>query len=393
MKEDTLKMSAQTYTVEVAQETLDDLGARLAQTRWPDEVRGANWEYGTNLAYLKELVTYWREGFDWRAQEQAINRFAHFRAMVDGFGVHFIHERGKGEDPLPILLTHGWPDSFLRMVKLIPLLTDPAAHGGNADDAFDVVVPSLPGFGFSDRPSEKGFSHGRIADLFARLMTDELGYGRFAAHGGDWGSAVTEQLAFNYAASLVGIHLTDVPYTHLFTIHAGDLSAAEQKYLAAGRQWQMAEGAYALIQSTKPQTLAYALNDSPAGLAAWIVEKFRSWSDCNGDVETRFTKDELLTNITLYWATETVNSASRLYYEAIHNPPKTRQTRTDVPTGVALFPKDLVRAPRSFAERFFNIQRWTEMPRGGHFAALEEPELLAEEIRAFFRPLRRSGTK
>lgn len=384
-------MSAKPYTVQVAQETLDDLRARLPHTRWPDQVRGADWDYGTNLAYLKELVTYWREGFDWRAQEQAINRFAHFRATVDGFGLHFIHERGTGENPLPILLTHGWPDSFLRMVKIIPLLTDPAAHGGNADDAFDVVVPSLPGYGFSDRPTEKGFSQRRIADLFATLMTDELGYDRFAAHGGDWGGSVTEQLAFNHAASLVGIHLTEVPYNHLFTIQEDDLSEAERHYLAAGRQWQMAEGAYGMIQGTKPQTLAYGLNDSPAGLAAWIVEKFRAWSDCDGDVEKRFTKDELLTNITLYWATETINAANRLYYEALHNPPKTSGTHTDVPTGVAIFPKDIIPAPRTFAERFFNIQRWTEMPRGGHFAALEEPELLAADIRAFFRPLRRSG--
>ena len=383
-------MSAKPYTVQIAQETLDDLGTRLQQTRWPDEVQGADWDYGTNLAYLKELVVYWREGFDWRAQEQAINRFAHFRATVDGFGLHFIHERGKGNNPMPILLTHGWPDSFLRMVKLIPLLTDPAAHGGNAEDAFDVVVPSMPGYGFSDRPTEKGFSHGRIADLFAKLMTDELGHNRFAAHGGDWGSSVTEQLAFNHAASLVGIHLIEVPYTHLFTIQAEDLSEAERNYLKAGQQWQMTEGAYAMIQGTKPQTLGYALNDSPAGLAAWIVEKFRAWSDCDGDVEKRFTKDELLTNITLYWATETINSANRLYYEAQHSPPQTSGTRTDVPTGVAIFPKDIISAPREFAERFFNIQRWTEMPRGGHFAALEEPELLAEDIRAFFRPLRGS---
>jgi microsomal epoxide hydrolase len=385
-------MSVETYHVQVAQETLDDLQMRLAHTRWPDEVSEAGWDYGTNLVYLQDLVMYWREQFDWRAQEKAINRFAHFRATIDGFGVHFIHERGKGATPLPLLLTHGWPDSFLRMVKLIPLLTDPQAHGGSAEDAFDVVVPSLPGYGFSDHPTQQGFTTKRIADLFTTLMTDELGYQRFGAHGGDWGSTITERLAFNHAASLVGIHLTDIPFGHLFTIPPDDLTEAEQKYLEAGRAWQMTEGAYALIQGTKPQTLAYGLNDSPAGLAAWIVEKFRAWSDCDGDVEKRFSKDELLTNITLYWVTETINSANRLYYEAMlsmQNPSPRGQAHSDVPTGVAIFPKDLILAPRAFAERIFDVQRWTDMPRGGHFAALEEPELLAEDIRAFYRPLRK----
>lgn len=388
-QEDDAEMSVETYTVHVAQRTLNDLRERLSNTRWTDEVAGANWDYGTNEAYLRGLVQYWQEKFDWRAQEAAINRFAHFRADIDGFGLHFIHERGKGENPLPLMLTHGFPDSFLRMVKIIPLLTDPEAHGGNAEDAFDVVVPSLPGYGFSDRPTEREVTHDRIADLFAQLMTNELGYTKFAAHGGDWGSSVTEQLALNHGASLAGIHLTEIPYGHLFTIPPEDLSAAERRYLEVGKQWQMAEGAYAMIQGTKPQTAAYGLNDSPAGLAAWIVEKFRSWSDCDGDVERRFTRDELLTNITIYWVTETINSSFRLYYEAMHHPPG-EKGRVAVPTGVAIFPKDIVPAPRAFAERFFNIQRWTEMPRGGHFAALEEPELLAEDIRAFFRPLRKA---
>jgi pimeloyl-ACP methyl ester carboxylesterase len=280
------------------------------------------------------------------------------------------------------------------MVKLIPLLTDPAAHGGSAGDAFDVVVPSLPGYGFSDRPTEKGFGKGRIADLFNTLMTAELGYERYGAHGGDWGSAITEQLALNHAASLVGIHLTDIPFGHLFTIPPDHMTEAEQKYLKAGQAWQMSEGAYALIQSTKPQTLAYGLSDSPAGLAAWIVEKFRLWSDCDGDVEQRFSKDELLSNITLYWVTETINSANRIYSESMvsmRDPSEAQQIRPDVATGVAIFPKDIVPAPRAFVEGVFNVQRWTDMPRGGHFAALEEPELLAEDRRAFFRPLRKSS--
>jgi len=384
-------MSIQPFKVEILSSTLDDLRERLKRTRWTDEVADAGWDYGTNLAYLKQLVDYWQNEFDWRAQEKAINRFSHFRTEVDGFNLHFIYQRGKGETPMPIILTHGWPDSFVRMLKLIPLLTDPQNHGGDIQDSFDVIVPSLPGFGFSDKPREKGFNVASVAKLFARLMTEKLGYTRFAAHGGDWGSSVTEQLALNYPDALIGIHLTDVPFWHMLTMPPQDLSDAERKYLAAGKKWQKEEGAYAIIQSTQPQTLAPGLNDSPAGLASWIVEKFRRWSDCDGDVESRFTKDELLTNIMIYWATETINSSARYYYEALHNPLKDTGKRVEAPTGIARFPKDISHAPREYAERFFNIQGWTEMPSGGHFAAMEEPELLAEDIRTFFRPLRKSG--
>jgi pimeloyl-ACP methyl ester carboxylesterase len=376
------------FQINIPKTELDDLRTRLERTRWTDEIQGAGWSYGTNLGYLKELVQYWQHEFDWRAQEDIINRFSHFRTHVDGFGLHFIHEHGKGKNPLPIILTHGFPDSFVRMLKIIPLLTDPAGHGGDAEDSFDVVVPSLPGYGFSDRPTEKGFNAERIAGLFAKLMTDELGYQKFAAHGGDQGSSVTFQLASNHPDSLVGIHLTDVPYWSVFVPPPTDLSEAEQRYIEAGQKWGMEEGAYSMLQSTKPQTAAYGLNDSPVELAAWIVEKFRSWSDCGGDVETRFTKDELLTNLTLYWVTQTINSSFRLYYETAHNSSKNAGQRTEVPTGIAMFPKDILAAPREAAERFFNLQRWTQMPRGGHFAAMEEPQLLAEDIRAFFRPLR-----
>jgi len=381
-------MSVDPFEVSVTQDTLDDLHGRLVRTRLPDEVSDAGWDYGANLAYMSELVDYWRDGFDWRAQEKAINRFDHFRAEVDGFGIHFVHQHGKGPDPMPLVLTHGWPDSFFRFHKLVPMLTDPARYGGDPADSFDVVVPSLPGYGFSARPTERGFTSERTADLFAKLMSEELGYRRFGAHGGDVGSDVTEKLASAHADSLIGIHLTDVPYWHLFTLPQEGLSEAERGYLEAGRRWQMEEGAYALIQGTKPQTPAYALNDSPAGLAAWIVEKFRSWSDCDGEVERRFTKDELLANVMIYWATETINSSFRVYYETQHNPPERPEEYVSVPTGVAIFPKDIVPAPREFAERFFEVRRWTEMPRGGHFAAMEEPELLAEDLRAFFRPLR-----
>jgi pimeloyl-ACP methyl ester carboxylesterase len=383
-------MELQPFTINIPQLTLDDLRERLIRTRWPDEVDEANWDYGTNRAYLQELVHYWHDVFDWREQEAMLNQFHQFKTTIDGFGIHFIHERGKGPNPIPILLTHGWPDSFLRMYKLIPLLTDPEKYGGRAEDSFDVVVPSIPGYGFSDRPREKGFTSGRVADLFTRLMTESLDYSQFGAHGGDWGTSITEQLAFNHPDSLIGIHLTDIPYHHLFTVKPDELTPDEQEYLKAGQAWQMQEGAYALIQSTKPQTLAYGLNDSPAGLLAWIIEKFQRWSDSDGVLERKFTKEELLTNATIYWVTETINSSIRLYYEAQHQPPYSTTEQTEVPTAIALFPKDLIPPPRAFADRFFNIQRWTMMPNGGHFAALEEPELLAKDIQSFFRPLRAS---
>jgi pimeloyl-ACP methyl ester carboxylesterase len=375
-------MKAKPFQIKVPQTIITDLKKRLKQTRWPDEVEGAGWEYGTNLAYMKELADYWQTKYDWREQEAALNKFSHFKADIDGTNIHFIHERGKGPNPTPLLLLQGWPDSFYRFYKIIPMLTDPEKYDGKAEDSFDVIVPSLPGFGFSDRPETD------VSTLLARLMTEVLGYSRFAAHGGDVGSGLTETLAINHAASLVGIHLMDIPYTHLFTISPEGLSDAEKKYLETGQAWQMTEGGYAMIQASKPQTLSYGLNDSPTGLAAWIVEKFRAWSDCNGDVETRFSKDELLTNITLYWATETIGSSFLPYYDS-HYSSAQQTERIDVPTGVAIFPKDIVPAPRDFAERFFNIQRWTEMPRGGHFAALEEPELLAKDMQEFFRQFRK----
>ena len=386
-------MNVSSFAIRVPQDTLDDLRARLGRTRWAAEIEDG-WTFGVNRDELRALVEYWGDGFDWRRQEDAINRFAHFFVEVNGVGLHFVHERGKGDDPLPIVLTHGYPDSFLRFAKIIPMLTDPQAHGGDSSDAFDVVVPSLPGFGFSDKPSKPGGIF-RVGDLWHALMTNALGYSRFAAHGGDWGSTVTEQLARSHADSLVGIHVTDVPFWHLFQ-KPKDVSRAEQHFLDDTAKWQQSDGAYALIQGTRPYTLARGLNDSPAGLAAWIVDKFHAWSDCHGDVETRFTKDELLTNITLYWVTETIGSSFLPYADFVKSGPLTWAVEgirqwigsTDVPAGFAMFPKDISHPPREWAERFFNVQRWTEMPRGGHFAALEEPELLVEDIRTFFRPLR-----
>ena len=383
-------MDVQPFEVKVDDGVLDDLRRRLAETRWPDEIPGSEWDYGKNLEYLKGLVEYWRTGFDWRTQEKLINSFEHFKAEVQGLGVHFIHERGKGPNPMPLVITHGWPSSFFEMYKIIPLLADPASHGGDAADAFDVVAPSLPGFGFSDRPTQRGMQVQKVADLWTKLMAENLGYQRFGSQGGDIGAGVTARLGFAYPENLIGIHLTSM---HRPTPYLGpgaeELSDAEKALMDQRRQWERAEGGYAHIQGTKSQTLSYGLNDSPAGLAAWIVEKYRTWSDCNGDVESRLTKDELLTTVTIYWVTQTISSLTRMYFENQHHPwNMERGERIQVPSAMALFPREISHPPREWAERSYNVRRWTEMPRGGHFAALEEPELLAVDIRDFFRPLR-----
>jgi pimeloyl-ACP methyl ester carboxylesterase len=390
-------MSVQPFEVRISDAVLADLGERLASTQLPDasqDERGESWDSGTSPAFLRRLLERWKNGFDWRAQEATINRFAQFRAPVGGLELHFIHERGRGKTPLPLILTHGYPDSFLRFSKLIPLLTDPGTHGGDPSDAFDVVAPSLPGFGFSQQPASDGMTF-QVGNLWHELMTEQLGYARFGAHGGDWGSTITEHLARSHAASLVGIHLTDVPFWHTFQ-KPKDLSPAEERRLAATSAFMTKQGAYAMIQGTRPLTLAQGLNDSPAGLAAWLVEKFQSLSDCHGDVETRFSLDELLTNVMIYWTTGTIGSAFLPYYDFtqagamrwILETAKGWVGHSHVPAGIALFAKDSTHAPREWAQRFFNVQRYTEFPRGGHFAAFEEPELLAEDLRAFFRPLR-----
>jgi len=367
-------MSNEKFHIAISPFIIDDLRERLGRARWPDEIENSGWAYGTNKEYLHELCTHWGHGFDWYEQQEYLNTFSHFRANVGGgFGIHFIHEKGRGSQRVPLLLIHGYPDSFVRFLKIIPLLT---AEG------FDVVVPSIPGFGFSDRPRQPGMNPAWIADLFAQLMTDELGYKQFIVHGGDWGSSIAEQLAIHHPELLSGIHLLDIPFHYLFTMRPEDLTQAEKQYLQAGREWQMTEGAYAMLQSTKPQTLAYAVNDSPIGLAGWIIEKFYAWSDISGQLENSFTKDELLTNLTIYLVTQTAGSAFRLYYETMRSMSmdKTSFQKINIPTAVAIFPRDMVPAPRVFAERVFNVQQWTEMPGGGHFAAMEKPDLLAADI-------------
>lgn len=381
-------MSIERFHIEVSNEVLDDLKHRLEHVRWPDELEGLGWERGTEINYLKSLISYWKEKFDWRSQEKKLNRFSQFRCNVDGIDIHFIHERGKGPNPIPIILTHGWPDSYIRYQKIIPLLTDPANHGGKLEDSFDVIVPSLPGFGFSSKPKYSSMNNYRVSELWAKLMTEKLGYNRFAAAGGDVGSGVTRYLALKHPELLIGIHLTDIGIIReLMTSQDNTkLSEDELHYKKSALEWISNEGGYMSIQSSKPQTLAYGLSDSPVGLAAWIIEKFRAWSDCNGELQQKFSKDELLTNIMIYWVTNTIGSSARIYYENMHSLPP--MGHIEVPTGMALFPADILLPPKEWTESNLNVKRFTTMPRGGHFTAMEEPELLAEEIRAFFRAYR-----
>ena len=382
-------MTLEPFKINVPNHVLDDLRARLDRARWPDEVPESGWRYGTDLAYMKELCAYWRDRYDWRAHEARLNALRQFTAPVGGgITVHFIHVRGVGPNPLPLLLSHGWPGSIWEFHKLIPLLTDPGSHGADPADAFTVVAPSLPGYTFSFTPNQRRLSIAETADLFLRLMTDTLGYKRFGAQGGDWGAFITSRLALAYSSRVAGIHVTLLGLRRDLGAPA-EPTDEEKRYLDELRHWEREETGYQWIQGTKPQTLAYGLTDSPVGLAAWIVEKFRTWSDCGGDVERRFSKDTLLTNVMLYWLTGAINSSFWLYFARRHSPwPLPDNQRIEVPTAYASFPREILHPPRAWAERMYNIKRWTLMPAGGHFAALEEPEALAADIRAFFRDLR-----
>ncbi|MCH7738108.1 MAG: epoxide hydrolase [Chloroflexi bacterium] len=383
-------MDVRPFTIAVEDSVLDDLRRRLADTRWPDEIPNSGWDYGSNLAYLKELVLYWRTKFDWRSQEAKLNAFSHFKTEVDGLDIHFIHEKGKGPSPMPLIITHGWPSCFFEMTKIIPLLADPGGHGGDPADSFDVVAPSLPGFGFSDHAQDRGMEVQRVAGMWNKLMTENLGYPKFAAQGGDIGGGVTARLGFAHADTLYGIHLTSItrPAPYLGP-GSKPVTEAEQALVTQRGKWFDDEGGYNHIQGTKPQTLAYGLNDSPAGLAAWIVEKYRTWSDCGGDIEKSYTKDELLTIVTIYWVTQTISSSTRMYLENQKGLwTMDKDQKVPAPAGMAMFPQEISKPPREWGERSYDVRRWTEMPRGGHFAALEEPQLLAEEVRTFFREFR-----
>jgi len=383
-------MKVRPFTIAVENSVLDDLRQRLADTRWPDEIPNTGWDYGSNLTYIKELVDYWRTDFDWRAQEAKLNAFNHFKSEVDGLDIHFIHEKGKGPNPIPLIITHGWPSCFFEMTKIIPLLADPASYGGDAADSFDVVAPSLPGFGFSDHAQDRGMEIQRVAGMWNKLMSQNLGYPKFGAQGGDIGSGVTARLGFAHSDTLYGIHLTSITRpTPYLGPGSKPVTDAEQALITQRDKWFQDEGGYNHIQGTKPQTLAYGLNDSPVGLAAWIVEKYRTWSDCGGDVEKRYTKDELLTIVTIYWVTQTISSSTRMYFENQKNLwVMDKDQKVPAPAGMAMFPQEISKPPREWGERSYDVRRWTEMTKGGHFAALEEPQLLAEEVRAFFREFR-----
>ncbi|PKN28682.1 MAG: multidrug MFS transporter [Deltaproteobacteria bacterium HGW-Deltaproteobacteria-21] len=376
------------FEIHVPDETLADLSMRLERTRWPDENQGEAWQYGSDLKYMKDLAGYWQTEYNWRAHEARLNNLRQFVTSVDGIDLHFIHEPGVGPDPMPLILMHGWPGSIVEFERLLPLLTDPGRFGGDPADAFTVVAPSLPGYAFSFRPGQPRFSVARMADIFAKLMTGVLGYDRFAAQGGDWGGYISAALGAAHADKVLGIHVnllwgprqdTPTPKTE-----------EERAYMKELNHWLKEEQAYGLIQGTKPQTLAYGLTDSPVGLAAWIVEKFRTWSDCGGSVENRSSKDLLLTNVMLYWVTGAINSSFWPYWSRLHEPwPITRETPVRAPTAFASFPKEILHPPRAWVEPAYpNIRRWTMMTAGGHFPALEEPEALAADVRAFFRDLR-----
>ncbi len=378
------------FTLRVPDEAIADLRDRLARTRFPDQAPGDPWAYGTDLGYLRQLVEYWRGAFDWRAEEARLNAFPQFKAPLCGVDVHFLHVPGKGPAPCPLLLLHGWPGSVFEFLELVPRLTDPGRFGGDPADAFTVVAPSLPGYGLSFQPGQPRFGVEEIADCVAELMHDTLGYTRFAVQGGDWGGITASRLGYAHPEKLIGLHV-NLLAARRDQQAAANAGAEEKNYFGELAAWLKEETGYQWIQGTRQQTLAFALTDSPAGLAAWIVEKFRAWSDCGGNVESVITRDRLLANISFYWFTGAIGSSFWPYYARMHRPWPIPEGRTiDLPTGYAQFPREILRPPRSLAERTYtDIRRWTVMPRGGHFAALEQPDALANEVRAFFRPLRR----
>lgn len=378
------------FRIHVDEPVLEDLRRRLSSTRLPDELEGGGWEYGIPLGYLRELIAYWRDRYDWRAEEARLNELPHFRTRIDGESVHFVHARSSRDDAMPLLLMHGWPGSIVEFLDVIPRLTEPEAHGGRAADAFHVIAPSLPGYGLSGPTRARGWDVRRVARAFVELM-HRLGYARYGAQGGDWGAQIATRIGALDPQHCVAVHL-NMPLA-VRPRDAGPLGDEDKADLAAMARFQREESGYALLQGTRPQTLGVALNDSPAGLLAWIVEKFRAWSDCDGDPENAFSRDRLLTNVTLYWVTQTIASSARLYWESRHGGVWDEVPDfVGVPTGVARYPKEeVLRFPRAWVERQYNVTRWAVMPRGGHFAAMEQPELFVADLRAFFGTMRGSA--
>lgn len=376
------------FRIEVPQADLDDLHERLSHTRWPDELPGLGWSRGVPLSYLKELAEYWRTGYDWREHEARLNEYLQFTTEIDGQNVHFLHVRSPEPDALPLIVTHGWPGSIVEFLDVIGPLSDPRAHGGDPADAFHLVVPSLPGFGFSGPTLETGWTEQRIAAAFAELMR-RLGYERYGAQGGDVGAGVSPDLGRVDPDHVVGVHVNAatigfMPFPPLDDAELAQLTDSEKARVARIGEF-MAEGfGYAQIQSTRPQTLAYGLTDSPVGQLAWIVEKFKEWTHGTERPEDAVDRDRLLTNVMLYWLTGTAGSSGRLYYEGAHSGHWPQPS--SVPTGVAIFAEDI--AIRRYAEQSNNIVHWSEFDRGGHFAAMEAPNLLIGDVRKFFRGLR-----
>jgi epoxide hydrolase len=371
------------FRIDVPDAVLDDLRARLTGTRWPEAECVDDWSQGIPLAYTRELATYWADRYDWRSREAALNRFEQFVTEIDGLDIHFIHQRSPHPNALPLLITHGWPGSIVEFHKVIQPLTDPTAHGGRAEDAFHVVCPSLPGYGFSGKPAVSGWGVAKIAQTWETLM-GRLGYDRYGAQGGDWGAAVTTVIGRN-RGRCVAIHL-NMPIGLPPTGGIAEPTKEEQEVLAALAHHQRWGTGYSKQQSTRPQTLGYGLADSPVGQMAWIVEKFQSWMDCDGHPENVLSRDELLDNVMMYWATDSGASSARLYWESFNS--FATAGRVELPTGIAVFPKEILRAPRSWCETNYHITRWTTMPRGGHFAAFEQPQLFVDDVRAFFTTVR-----
>ena len=388
-------MQVEPFQIAVADDVIEDLKDRLRRTRWPEAETVDDWSQGIPLAYVQEVCDYWTNEYDWRARERALNRFDQFTAHVAGMDVHFIHVRSPEASAVPVIITHGWPGSVVEFQKVIGPLTNPVAHGGSASDAFDVVCPSLPGFGFSGKPSRTGWGVDRIADCWAELMAG-LGYDRYGAQGGDWGSAVSIAIGARHPSRCLGIHLNMIVRTHMALPDLRSVDPAwtpdEQEAAAALKHFVEWGTAYNRQHSTRPQTLGYGLTDSPAGQAAWILEKFREWTDCDGHPENALSRDELLDNVMLYWLNASATSSARLYWETFRPSAAgsvSKEAPVTVPTGVAKFPKEIVPPVRSWCEPFFDdIRHWNEMPRGGHFAAFEQPELFVEDVRAFFHELR-----
>ena len=381
-----MSVAVEPFELAIPEAALDDLRQRLQAARWPEAETVGDWSQGAPLAKVRALCAHWLETYDWRRCEAMLNGFGQYRTEIDGLGIHFLHIRSPRADALPLLMTHGWPGSVIEFHKVIGPLSDPAAHGGNAGDAFHLVIPSLPGYGFSDKPSATGWGVERIAGAWITLM-ERLGYDRFVAQGGDWGAAVTTAIGVQRPPSCVAIHLNMVSAMQN-AADLPDLTEAEQAALQAFQHFLQEESGYSTQQRTRPQTLAYGLADSPVGQAAWIYEKFFAWTDCGGDPENILSRDEMLDNIMLYWLTASGGSSARLYWESLLS--AFGPVKVGIPTGCSIFPHEISRPSRRMAERSYtNIIHWNELERGGHFAAFEQPELFVREVRDCFRPFQR----